>query len=116
MNRHPASNGESISEPVQCAQEREGNVRYHLVYMMTICILMESQGSEGRLLYINGLFCICILMESQGSEGEKEQKSILEAFVYLWNRKVPKVVHRIKKNIYTVYIYEGCSRKQNQNK
>ena len=94
MNRHPASNGESISEPVQCAQEREGSVRYHLVYMMTICILMESQGSEG----------------------EKEQKSILEAFVYLWNRKVPKVVHRIKKNIYTVYIYEGCSRKQNQNK
>ena len=94
MNRHPVSNDESISEPVQCAQEREGSVRYHLVYMMTICILMESQGSEG----------------------EKEQKSILEAFVYLWNRKVPKVVHRIKKNIYTVYIYEGCSRKQNQNK
>ena len=47
MSRHPASNGELISESAQCAQEREDSVRYHLVYMMTICMLMELQDSEG---------------------------------------------------------------------
>ena len=69
MNRHPVSNDESISEPVQCAQEREGSVRYHLVYMMTICILMESQGSEGDRTPYTKADIICILMGSQGSEG-----------------------------------------------
>ena len=69
MSRHPASNDKSISEPVQCAQEREGSVRYHLVYMMTICMLMESQGSEGDDKYPTGSVVICMLMGSQGFEG-----------------------------------------------
>ena len=69
MSQHPASNGKSISESVQCVQGREDSVRYHLVYIMTICILMELQGSEGSDSKYNLWFCICILMESQGSEG-----------------------------------------------
>ena len=69
MSQHPASNGKSISESVQCAQGREDSVRYHLVYMMSICILMESQGSEGDRTPYTKADIICILMGSQGSEG-----------------------------------------------
>ena len=69
MSQHPASNGKSISESVQCVQGREDSVRYHLVYIMTICILMESQGSEGCSRDDRTTPDICILMESQGSEG-----------------------------------------------
>ena len=71
MSRHPASNDKLISEPVQCAQEREDSVRYHLVYMMTICMLMESQGSEGEISSLAKSIYICMLMELQGSEGGK---------------------------------------------
>ena len=39
--------------------------------MMTICILMESQGSEGVNKKNANLIYICILMGSQGSEGDQ---------------------------------------------
>ena len=41
------------------------------IYMMTICILMESQGSEGAPYTGASGRNICILMESQGSEGDR---------------------------------------------
>ena len=41
------------------------------IYMMTICILMESQGSEGVNKKNANLIYICILMGSQGSEGDQ---------------------------------------------
>ena len=42
------------------------------IYMMTIWILMESQGSEGKCILSIQNYIIWILMESQGSEGSKE--------------------------------------------
>ena len=40
------------------------------VYTIIICILMESQGSEGVAKKNKLIKNICILMESQGSEGQ----------------------------------------------
>ena len=58
--------------------------------MMTICMLMESQGSEGKGVVYSPLEFICMLMESQGSEGSLYDTETKKTFVCLWNRKVPK--------------------------
>ena len=90
MSRHPASNGKSISEPVQCAQKREGSVRYHLVYMMTICMLMESQGSEGGVSSCCRAITFVCLWNRKVLKVEYVSNNSEHTFVCLWDRKASK--------------------------
>ena len=72
------------------------------IYMMTICILMESQGSEGDRTPYTKADIICILMESQGSEGSDSKYNLWFCICILIELQGSEGVN--KKNANLIYI------------